>query len=156
MNLDSFPITYVHDFYTDENHKNYNIKIGVVLLKQVAPQCLKCKWGQVVAFPTLQAAVNLVDEGIRLMDIVDMIGSNHLDKNLRASYFRIDDKGFAHRWVHKTRIGPITTLVEQSTTPLTIVSTTDLISTSLDGSMHPIDARRLMREHMSKSLKSEI
>jgi len=75
------------------------------------------------------------------MDIVNMIGSSHLDNNLRASDFRIDDKGFAHMRVQKTSIGPSTTLVEQSTTPLTIVSTTDLTSTSLDGSMHPIDAR---------------
>ena len=157
MRIVSVCIHYVHLFHTDENPKTYNVIFGAALLKQAAPQSLKCKWEEIVAFPTLQAAVNPADEGIRIMDIVDQIGSDELTMNLRACDFHIDDKGLAYMWVQKTSIQPIITHpLTQSATPVTIASTTDLTSTSVDNTMHPLDARRLLREHVSRSLKCEI
>ena len=114
MNLVSFHITYVHDFHTDGNTRNYNLRFGLALLKQAAPQSLKCNWDELVVFPSLQAACNPSEEGIRLMDIVDMIGSDDIENNLKVSDFHIDDKGMVYMWVQKTRIPQLITTTSGS------------------------------------------
>jgi len=92
------------------------------------------------------------------MDIADIIGSDDIQNNLKVSDFHIDDNGMVYMWVQKTGISQlIPPLADQFATPSPIPpSTTVLNINSTDESMHSITARRLMREHMPKSHKSEI
>ena len=80
------------------------------------------------------------------MDIVDMIGSDDIENNLRVSHFHIDDKGIAYMWVQKTGIPQlIPPPADQFATPSPIPpSTTVLNITYTDDSMHLITSRRLM------------
>jgi len=155
MPIVALSVTYVHAFHAEETAVNYPVMFGVALVRLAAPQILKCAWEEVVVFPKLESALNPSFEGIRLMDVLDMLSTDHIVTNLLASGFVLgDDNRVVHMWAQKSSISfhtPQTLL-----TPIPGKPTSPSPTPSGSENNYPDSSKKLLREHISKDMKRSI
>jgi len=101
--------------------KNYGVVFGEGMVKSDLPTRMKCKLEQIAAFPSLELASSIDDQGSRLIDILSFLQSANLPTMMQTAGFTInEDIRSVNVWVRAETYNvlvstpQVTTSVEES------------------------------------------
>ncbi len=93
----------------------YTAAFGDGMIKHDLPPAMKCKWEEIAAYPSMETASCATDQGSRLMDILEFLGSSDFAHVLQSTGFIINEATRSMNvWVRAARCS-ISASIPQST-----------------------------------------